>query len=208
MGSSGVGDADYSQFQPLNKKETKSNDQLGKHDRYEAPRAPAEPKRVHDPRNAKQALLTSDLDQPRSYAPKAAYDEPTASPVKGRYETQTKKLQNLTSNINNLHGANANAYYHAEQNKGELIHIKLAGLGPHSDEYELKAIANCKHVISSEVEVDNVKGTCRGTGSIKIRLNDGDDKEAIRQRFVNKGYIVQDHQCLPQKDSTFTKPIY
>jgi hypothetical protein len=71
-----------------------------------------------------------------------------------------------------------------------LIHIKLANLDPTTDEYELKRVAGVKHVIASEVDVDALKGTCRGTGSIQIRLNDGEDKEAIRQNFINRGFIV------------------
>lgn len=58
------------------------------------------------------------------------------------------------------------------------------------DEAELKKIANVKHIISSVVDVDNFKGTCTGTGRIKIRLNEGEDPEMIRQRFVNKEVLV------------------
>lgn len=91
--------------------------------------------------------------------------------MKGKYETQTKKLQNLSSNVSTLPGQNANQFYNKEQNKGEVIHIKLSNLTPDTDEAALKKIAGAKHVIAAEVEIDALKGTCRGTGSIQIRLN-------------------------------------
>jgi hypothetical protein len=76
------------------------------------------------------------------------------------------------------------------------------------DEYEIKKISGAKHIISAEVEVDALKGTCKGNGRIKIRLNEGENKEDIRQRFVTRGAIVRDHKNEPQKDSGFSKPIY
>lgn len=75
-------------------------------------------------------------------------------------------------------------------------------------EQQLKKLSGAKHVISAEIAVDSLKGTCKGDGRIKIRLNAGEDKEAIRQRFVNQGAIVRDHKIQPQKDNAFSKPIY
>lgn len=66
----------------------------------------------------------------------------------------------------------------------------LSGMGANMDDKEIKKIAGVKHVISSEVDLDNLKGTCKGTGRIKIRLNDGEDTEMIRQRFTNKNIVV------------------
>jgi hypothetical protein len=58
------------------------------------------------------------------------------------------------------------------------------------------------------VDLDNLKGTCTGTGRIKIRLNEGEDPEAIKQRFINKNILVQDFKMQPNKATGFTKPIY
>jgi hypothetical protein len=76
------------------------------------------------------------------------------------------------------------------------------------DQAALKKIANVKHVISADVDLDNLKGTCTGTGRIKIRLNEGEDPESIRQRFVNKDILVKDFQNAPQKKSDFSKPAW
>ena len=129
-----------------------------------------------------------------------------ASPVKGRYETQNKKLQNLSSNIHGLQGNNANKFYHQPQNKGEVIDFVLSGLKGNMDDIEVKKLSGAKHVISSHVEVDNLKGTCTGAGRIKIRLNDGETSESIRQKFVAKGIVVQDHKIESNKNVGFTKP--
>ncbi len=114
----------------------------------------------------------------------------------------------MSSNIGNLQGGNANKFFNADLPKGEVVHIKLDNLGPNVDEVEIRRTAGVKHVIASDVEVDALKGTCKGKGSIQIRLNEGENKEAIAQKFVNKGWIVQDHKVAPQKDTTFTRPIY
>jgi hypothetical protein len=106
--------------------------------------------------------------------------EVTTSPVKGKNQSQNAKLEFLSSSINNLQGSDANKYFHQKQNKGEIIDLVLDGLGPNFDEIEVKKIANVKHVISSEVDIDALKGVCKGTGRIKIRLNEGEDKEQIR----------------------------
>ena len=161
-----------------------------------------------NPKGTRQNFLASELDGHNMKAPPKQPEEAHVSPVKGKNPTQNKKLENLTSNITSLAGANANKFYHNIENKGEVVHLKLANMGPDMDEAQLKKIAGAKHVISAEVELDALKGTCKGKGSIQIRLNEGEDAEAIRQKFVNKGIIVQDNKIAPQKDSTFTRPIY
>jgi len=109
--------------------------------------------------------------------------------VKGKYPTQSQKLSNLSSNFG-LGGTDANTFYHKEQNKGEVVDFVLSGLKPSCDEIELKKMAKVRHIISSELDVDNLRGTCKGTGRIKIRLNNGEDRETIRQNFSRMGVLV------------------
>ena len=106
--------------------------------------------------------------------------EDLTSPVKAKYPTQNKKLSNLTSHIDTLQGHNANKMYTNCNNTGDIIDIHLQDLPPNMDEKELKRISGAKHVISAEIDLDALKGTCRGNGRIKIRLNDDEDKESIR----------------------------
>ncbi len=112
------------------------------------------------------------------------------SPVKGRYETQNKKLQNLSSNIHGLQGQDANKFYHQPHNKGTVVDFVLSGIGASVDETQVRKISGAKHVISTNVDLDNVKGTCTGGGRIKIRLNEGETPEDIRQRYISQNIVV------------------
>jgi len=62
-------------------------------------------------------------------------------------------------------------------------------------------------VISSELDLDNLRGTCTGTGRMKIRLNEGENREDIRANFTNLGVFVQDHKLDATKKSNFSTPI-
>lgn len=67
MGSNVLEKTDYSNYEPLNKKETAKKDTLGKYSYNPPPKQNTEVKQQHDPRNAKQNFLQSALDQPRSF---------------------------------------------------------------------------------------------------------------------------------------------
>ena len=97
-------------------------------------------KRDHDPRTAKQSQLSSAFDKPRLAPPMEQQNEnfAAASPAKGGYKTQNRKLQNLTSNIHGLQGGDANQYFHRDQNKGEVIDLILSGMKTNMDEQSLK----------------------------------------------------------------------
>jgi len=100
--------------------------------------------------------------------------------VKGSNKNQSAKLNFLSSNIDTLQGANANQFYHKPTGTGEVIDLILSGMGEDMNVAAIKKIAKVKHVISANVDTDQIKGTCKGTGRISIRLNDGEDKESIR----------------------------
>ena len=141
--------------------------------------------------------MTSAFDEPREVPQQQAEEGPASSPVKARYPTQSAKLSNLSSNIHGLQGADANQFYHKKENSGQVVDIVLSGMKPNMDEAAVKRIAGVKHVISANVDLDNLKGTCTGTGRIKIRLNEGEDPEQIRQRYVNQGVLVKDFKNQP-----------
>lgn len=89
-----------------------------------------------------------------------------------------------------------------------MIDLILNGLPAETMQGDLKKIAAVKHVISSEIDVDNLKGTCRGSGRIKIRLNAGEEPETIRQNFINRGIVVKDFKIKVEKGSDFTRPNF
>jgi hypothetical protein len=61
------------------------------------------------------------------------------------------------------------------------------------DARELKKISGARHVISSTVDEDSLKGTCLGTGRIQIRLNSGETLDGVTLNFVKKGYTVHEY---------------
>lgn len=61
------------------------------------------------------------------------------------------------------------------------------------DARELKKVSGAKHVISSDVDEDRLKGTCLGTGRIQIRLNQGESLDSVTLNFVKNGWSVQEH---------------
>ena len=74
------------------------------------------------------------------------------------------------------------------------------------DEAVLKRAAKVRHVIASEVDLDNLKGTCRGSGRIKIRLSDGETEAMIKNNLSRAGYWVSEHAENPKKNTAFSGP--
>ena len=126
-----------------------------------------------------------------------------ATPVMGQKDpNRNAKLSALSSNIG---GADPNRYY-LNKAKGEVLDFDLSGLPESADEITVKKQANVKHVISTELQYDNMKGICRGEGRIKVRLNEGETEEQIVNNFKAAGYIVKKHTEDPRKKPAFTGP--
>jgi len=53
-------------------------------------------------------------------------------------------------------------------------------------------MAGVKHVISATVDEDNMKGTCLGTGKVRVRLNQGETRDQIELNFVKNGIAVRE----------------
>lgn len=74
-----------------------------------------------------------------------------------------------------------------------VIDLDIEGIPPSCDEKEVKKIAQVKHVVSTELNIDNFKGTCRGQGRIRIRLNDGESLDKVKENFAKAGLSVREH---------------
>jgi len=90
--------------------------------------------------------------------------------------------------------------------RGEVLDLDLGGLPEHCDEAAIKAAANVRHVIAAEVDTDNLKGTCKGTGRIKIRLSDGETERAVKNSLSRAGFWVAGHAENPKKNTAFSGP--
>ena len=67
-------------------------------------------------------------------------------------------------------------------------------------------MAGVKHVVSATVDEDNMKGTCTGTGRIKVRLAQGETRDQIELNFTKNGVAVREFASDPRKKPNMTGP--
>lgn len=60
-------------------------------------------------------------------------------------------------------------------------------------ERDIKEATGCKHVISTSIDVDNLRNVCKGTGRVKVRLGADDTVDMVKVRLMKEGYGIQDH---------------
>lgn len=72
----------------------------------------------------------------------------------------------------------------------KTVDLTLSNLPSTTETRDLKHFAGVKHVISANVDQDNMKGICTGTGKIQIRLNPGETLEQVELNFAKKGIMV------------------
>jgi len=78
-------------------------------------------------------------------------------------------------------------------------------LPPQISEQNLRKISGSKHVISAHVDVDNLSGSCKGSGRIQIRLNNGESADKVKLNFLRLGYQVNDFVRVNEKKSIITE---
>ena len=144
----------------------------------------------------KQSHLSSNLfDRPISkQAASQGKPEPTAPAsynIPGR-ETKATKQAMLASN-DPVTGQSTMAGYNKQENaKPEVYELSLSGLGSNMNAQDIKKMAGVKHVIAASVVEDNMKGTCVGTGTVKVRLNHGETREQVELNFTKNGVAVRE----------------
>ena len=90
-------------------------------------------------------------------------------------------------------GQSTMAGYNKHENaKPEVYELSLSGLGSNMNAQEVKKMAGVKHVIAASVVEDNMKGTCVGTGTVKVRLNHGETREQVELNFTKNGVAVRE----------------
>ena len=67
-------------------------------------------------------------------------------------------------------------------------------------------MAGMKHVISASVDQDNLKGTCIGTGQIRVRLNPNETLDQIELNFAKQGVIMKSTKLDSRKKPNMTGP--
>ena len=97
-------------------------------------------------------------------------------------------------------------YNRGENAKPEVYELSLTGLGANVNAQDLKKMAGVKHVIAASVVEDNMKGTCVGTGTVKVRLNHGETREQVELNFTKNGVAVREATQDPRKRPALTGP--
>lgn len=54
------------------------------------------------------------------------------------------------------------------------------------------------------VDHDAIKNVCTGTGTIRVRLGEGEDAEQVKNNFIKAGLQVRDNVVSSSKKPTFT----
>ena len=74
-------------------------------------------------------------------------------------------MRDLSSNL--ITGTSSlQKYQQAENSKPNVIHLELSNLPESMQAAELKRMSGAKHVISSSIAEDNMRGVCTGTGAV------------------------------------------
>ena len=99
------------------------------------------------------------------------------------------------------------AGYNKQENaKPDVYELSLSGLGSNMNAQDIKKMAGVKHVIAASVVEDNMKGTCVGTGTVKVRLNHGETREQVELNFTKNGVAVREAAQDPRKRPALTGP--
>lgn len=109
--------------------------------------------------------LSSAFDKPIS-TPAYQEEKPQASTfsIPGR-ETKASHQAFLASN-DLITGKSSLAHYEAVKEAPVVVDLNIYDLPEHMDAKELKRMSGARHVISSTVDEDRLKGICLGTGRI------------------------------------------
>lgn len=180
---------DYSNFTPLGKSSVNTNDFAAQGDPRKAAKQNNAPKYQakkgkFSQVGQKQTGLQSSLDG-HHHAPlyKATEVEaPARAAIVGKNANQKTKLAFLSSNAP-IGTSDPNQFY-SHTAKGEVIDFDISGIPSTADEITVKRAAKVKHVISTELQTDNLKGICTGNGRIKVRLNEGETTEMVKRNLA------------------------
>ena len=105
-------------------------------------------------------------------------------------------------------GQSSLAAYNANKPASDIrvIDLELKNLNENVDKIDVKKMSGARHVISVALDEDNMKGTCRGTGRIQIRLNQNENLDDIQLNFASKGVMVNEFSGDPRKKPNVTGP--
>ena len=78
--------------------------------------------------------------------------------------------------------------------KFEIIDLDIKNISPYMDQIDLKQISGAKHIISTEIGHNSMKGHNSGDARLKFRINQGDSFDQVLKNLKDKGFIVNRHK--------------
>ena len=100
---------------------------------------------------------------------------------------------------------NTTSSYGAPAPGSELVvDLDLRDLPESANTESLKKTSGVKHIISASVDEDSIKNVCLGTGRIKLRLQNQEELDQVKMRFLQEGFSVIDHAENSKKKTGFT----
>ncbi len=83
-------------------------------------------------------------------------------------------------------GKSSLANYNQTRNPDEVrvVDLELKNLPEGADKLGVKKLSGAKQVINVNLDEDNFRGVCKGTGRIQIRLDRNENLEAIELAFA------------------------
>jgi hypothetical protein len=160
-----------------------------------------------DPKQMAQQQLGSSLGPQHPVSQKREdpdeYKQKLQASVPGKSAAASTHQKVLSSNIG---GHDALKYYEQKFDlKGkEVVDLDLRGLPESCDEQWIKRAAGVRHVVAADLVYDNFRGTCKGTGRLRVRLNEGESVDTIQASLQRHGIQVSVHQDDPRKRALIT----
>lgn len=124
--------------------------------------------------------------------------------VTGQAGTKAAKQSMLQSSSNLITAGGTHPV--ADQGNVRVIDLQLSGLPTNTDNITVKKMSGARHVIQVKLDEDRMKGTCKGTGRMQIRLNQNQNLEDIKANFAIKGINVNEFEADVGRKPNMTAP--
>lgn len=115
-------------------------------------------------------------------------------PINKNAVNETKKTtQSFLSSVF-ISGKSTLQFMDQKNKKFEIIDLDIKNISPYMDQQDLKQISGAKHIISTEIGHNSMKGHNSGDARFKFRINEGDSYDQVLKNLKDKGLIVSQHR--------------
>jgi len=123
--------------------------------------------------------------------------------IPGR-DTKATKQAMLASNDLISGQSSMTAYNQASESR--MVDLQLRNLPANSDIIGVKKMSGAKHIVGVNLDEDNMKGICLGTGRIQLRVSENQPLDEIELNFAKQGIVAREFENDPRKKPQLTGP--